>query len=323
MDLLGAARTANSAVSVLDRCRAAFAAASRARSDLNAARRLLGIADPDSFSYRVADHHPIYNVGDPHPDDQAGFVAVLASAVSPSLTEADISYRQEIPCRLDDGLVLIGSPEGEPIARLVFGYSPVGDDGLQFDGDTIDLPYRWEEDRRKVEATYTRFVPGRGATTRPNWPVIDNTGMGARVFYPKLDRDGFSKNDWLLVTRIPNIASRDALQSGRSLVSIAGSHGTATRAVGILLRDRRALREIGRTVPENADGFQALIEVSDIVHDPVHGSYARAVQVRGIREITRSAASWEASCDAVRRRYDAWLAVITKTSRRGTQAEPA
>lgn len=311
VDLLGAARATPTALSLLGRVRGVLAAARRKQRELDSARDLLGLAEPGSFSYRVGDHHPIYNVGHPHPDDRAAFAAVLGSVVSPSLLAGDVGFQDRIPCRLDDGLVLIGSPEGEPIARLAFGYRSAGKYGLQYDGDTIDLPYRWEEDARIVQASYSRFVAGRGLVTRPNWPIIDNTGAAPRQRYPKLDRDNLNLSDWLVVTRLPNITSKAAWQSGRSLVSIAGCHGTATRAIELLLRDTRALRAIARAVPPGVDGFQALVEVGDIVHDPTRGSYARKVQLEAVHPITRPAHVWEASVAAVERRYADWLNDVT------------
>lgn len=311
VDLVGAARVTPTALSLLGRVRGVLAAARRKAGELESARELLGLAEPGSFSYRVGDHHPIYNVGDPHPDDRAAFAAVLGSVVSPSLLAGDVGFQDRIPCRLDDGLVLIGSPEVEPVARLAFGYRDAGEFGMQYDGDTIDLPFRWEEDERVVQASYARFVAGRGLVTRPNWPIVDNTGDAPRHRYPQLDRDNLSLNDWLVVTRLPNITSRHALQSGRSLVSIAGSHGTATRAIELLLRDSGALRALARAVPPGVDGFQALVGVGDIVHDPERGSYARRIRLEAVHPITRSAFVWEEAVAAVERRYADWLSDVT------------
>lgn len=310
-ELLGAARAASGTFSVLQRLSGLARSAASRRADVARARELLGLGQPGSFSYRVGDHHPIYNVGDPHPDDRAAFHSVLSAAISPSLREDEIDTSAVVPCPLEDGLVLVGSPEGEPVARLAFGYRRTSTGELEYVGDTLELPFRWEEDRRKVEVDYARYVAGRGLVWRPNWPIIDHTGSEPRARRVQLDNNGFSTNDWLVLTRLPNFLSREGLHGGRAIISVAGAHGTATRAFENLLHDRTALQRIGSAVGADDDGFQALIEVSDIVHDPQRGSYARKIAVRDVVPIRRSQAAWDAALHTVEGRYDAWLAELT------------
>ncbi|MBF0368912.1 MAG: hypothetical protein HQL52_05565 [Magnetococcales bacterium] len=45
-----------------------------------------------------------------------------------------------------------------------------------------------------------------------------------------------AKEDYLLITKIPNISSRDALRD-KEIVIIGGAHGTGTEAIELLLDD--------------------------------------------------------------------------------------
>jgi hypothetical protein len=74
---------------------------------------------------------------------------------------------------------------------------------------------------------------------RPNWRI-----EGLETFVPLLDSERYLVDDYLLITKLRNLSSADALDSGRFIVSMARTHGTATRGVELLLKDRRLLAEI-------------------------------------------------------------------------------
>lgn len=269
---------------------------------------LLGIGGRiDLLNYRVAGHHPLYDIGDPHPDDRAALVAVARhglkslSGGAPTLTLVDRCQGS-----LADGLCLVGSPEAEIVSRLVFDYVPRRDgQGMRYLGKTLDLPYRWQEDATAVTATYARYVEGRGKVSRPNWPIIDQRNSTHRSIFPAVDNDGFLASDLLLITKLPNFLSADALERGRSIVSIAGSHGTATRSVDIFLRDEVALRTVAQRLPADAQAFQVLLEAGDMIHQQA-GSRARAVRVLDVQDLTRGDSEWISATKRVKLNYKEW-----------------
>lgn len=302
-EFFGAARVSGGAVRVLSSLSPALRAWRQDRELAAYARGLLGLHDPRTYGYRVAQHHPIYSIGSPHPDDCAAFGTILKTAISPALAQQDIEYASSVECSLDDGHVIVGSPESDPFAQAVFGYHSAGEHGSEFVGDTLDLPFRWEEDARQVSATYTKFVPGRGEVERPNWPIVCQRAGGEVRRFPEVDGDGFSATDWLVLTRIPNIASLEGLQRNRSIVSVAGAHGTATRAIELLVGNRHALAAIGGQVPRASNAFQALIEVGGIRHNPHTGSRASTIRVDEVVALDFTQQALSSAMSAFQRRW--------------------
>ncbi|CAN5240435.1 hypothetical protein BH11ACT7_BH11ACT7_04450 [soil metagenome] len=266
----------------------------RDRRQIHHARHLIGINSNQLFNYRVAMQHPMQIPGTPHPDDAYAFVSVASEDACRAMELKNFRVEETLPADLDDGYVLIGSPEAELLTAVMFGYErKPPDGGMKYLGSTIDLPYRWDEDRSNVVATCSRLVPGQGRVTRPNWPIVDNTGTRTSRLYPVVQNNGLLHTDLLLITKVPNYLSATALQSGRTVVSIAGAHGTGTRAVEVLLRDRRCMREIAERVKTDAQAFQILVEVGNVNHHPLNGSVASSVQIRDVRCFSRSNSEWE------------------------------
>lgn len=271
-------------------------------------RRLIGVEDRN-LDYRAGVLHPLSLPGTIGPDDSAALTTLAGPAYQSARVSGRLQIVDSIDVCLDQGQVLIGSPEAEAVTRLAYGYRRRGD-GLgmvQSAHPPIDLPYRWEEDETRVAARSSRYVPGRGLRTRPNWPVIDATG-GGRLLFPEVDRDNLMTSDYLLITRTPNFLTETAYQSARSLVSIAGSHGPGTRAIEVLLRDKKALALLRRTLPrKHFASFQVLVRADRIEHDYRMGSRARAIEVCDIQVLHHltHAALKEATC-RVQRDLSRW-----------------
>lgn len=294
IDLVAGARATRSGFQIIESVLAGVGRLNRNRRQVRRAVELLGIRDSEMFNYRVAMQHPDHPRGAPHPDDGYAFVSVASEAASRAMERRNFAVTDSIPATLDEGFVLIGSPESELLTSAAFGYTRRDDGlGMKFTGDVLDLPYRWEEDQTNVAATCTRYVPGRDLVTRPNWPIIDNTGTRIRTIAPVVRNDGMLASDFLLITRLPNFLSDIGLQSGRSLISIGGTHGTGTRAIDVLLRDRTALRKIADEVPMGTGAFQILLEAGVIDHNRHNGSVATKVQIRDIRSLERPNWMWD------------------------------
>lgn len=269
------------------------------------ARELLGIRAGDLFNYRVAMQHPTQVPGTVHPDDAYAFAAIASPAATDAMRRSNFAVGTAIQASLDEGYVLIGSPEAEMLTAMAFGYERKPDgSGMRFTGSTLDLPYRWNEDAESVEGTCTRIVVGQGPVRRPNWPIIDNTGVRARPIYPVVRNDGLVFADLLLITRVPNFLSAAGMQAGRSLVSIAGAHGTGTRAIEVLLRDRKALKHISEEIPNRTQAFQVLVAASKIDHSAAEGSVARAVEVLDVQCFDRPGYVWESSRKVFMRSFE-------------------
>jgi hypothetical protein len=311
-ELAGAAKATSSGFQLLGSLRRWLSARKERATAVRQAKKLLGVADPDLFSYRVAANHPLYTRGDPHPDDRAAFASVAEDDLFQALEQKTLSLVSDVSISLSDGLVLIGSPEAEAVTRLAFGYQAKRDgNGMMYLGAPVDLPYRWEEDPERIDALSSRFVAGRGLVERPNWPIVDQRSSRDKALYPVVRNDGLLATDLLLITRVPNFLSDVAYQSGRSIISFAGTHGTATRAVEKVLHDEQLLRRIAAEIPVGTEAFQILIEVGDIYHDSALGSRARSLVLRDVQCFSRSEAAWRTATQVVAERQSAWLAQVT------------
>lgn len=298
--LAAGARAASGGFQIAESIAAKIGKFRRDRRQLRRATELLGVSSEALFNYRVAMQHPLQLPGTPHPDDAYAFVSVASEAACRAMEKQNFTVAESIPTSLDDGFVLIGSPEAELLTSLAFGYEKKDDgSGMRFTGSVLDLPYRWQEDLAHVSAKCTRIVPGKGEVTRPNWPIIDNTGIRSRSIYPVIQNDGKLHSDLLLITRVPNFFSDIALQSGRTIVSIAGTHGTGTRAIEVLLRDKNALRKIADEIPHGTESFQILLEVGNIQHSIVNGSVATSIVVRDVQCFDRPSWTWDRARNSV------------------------
>ena len=286
-----------------------FAAVKRLRADIRDARSFkesLGLVDKYAINFRVAMNHPLLQSGVPHPDDFDALSSVLGSDM-PKWDQVEVPTSDiELTSPLSDSFVLIGSPESETMTRLAFGYRKLpAERGVEFVGSGIELPFRWEEDARRVKAIHRKYVGGRGLVERPNWPILDERGKQAKSIFPELDGRRFLKTDLLLITKIPNYFTDEGFQSRRSLISIGGAHGTATRAIGILLKNRRMMADLHREI-RHYQGFQIICQVTDIRHDISVGSRANTIEIREVVPIEHSDAEWRAVRLNLRKRALRW-----------------
>ena len=217
--------------------------------------------------YLHVNAHALY-AGGAHPDNQHGLVS--ASGGEPSA-----AFDRKEQGSTD--VVLIGSPTAENTSRRVFGYVPDGDDSLALDNLPFDLPYRWVLSRNQIDerATSKRLVQDKGVVERPNWRI-----EGHRMFVPRTDGDGFLQDDYLLVTKLRNYTSQAAVDSGKYLLSLGGTHGLATRGIELLMSNRHVLGDLARKLPDDPAAFQAVFRVGDVEHGP-SGSKARKIALAG------------------------------------------
>jgi hypothetical protein len=167
----------------------------------------------------------------------------------------------------------------------------------------LDLPYRWILSKNEVDDTAVarRFVAGRGMVERPNWRI---SGPG-RIYVPRVDEDGVLMDDYLLVTRVRNYLSRNAIDEGHSITSFGGTHGTGTRALELLFRDKDILSRIAGQLRSRPGAFQMLFRVSDIDHNRTMGSHARKIElVDDVVMLPDTDSVWRTTSEIVQRGHD-------------------
>jgi hypothetical protein len=276
-----AAQVAGASGMVTVSTRAAHWLRARARfqDQANVARELLGLQQSELIAYRHDSKHILYSdTEDLHPDNLYGLAAASGNAYVDAQRTGRLCVEDEILTHASHDLALIGSPTAEGLSRLLFGYSPDGDpDSLALDQVPLDLPFRWVISRNEVadSAVARRFVAGRGLVERPNWRISGPD----RIYVPRVDEDGLLLDDYLLVTKVRNYLSRSAIDEGHFILSFGGSHGTGTRALELLFKDRKILTDIADRLRQRPPAFQMLFRVSDIKHDHSAGSHGRSIEL--------------------------------------------
>ena len=195
---------------------------------------------------------------------------------------------------------LVGSPASEVMAARMFGYKPeTGFEGHHIFTGLAEYPFRWVMDHNIVQCEATHHLQRHhdGTATYhkidadtpklPNWGIeldeqtrkhLSTNGKVPKRLYPvetnfliEGERKKLLSTDYLLITRIPNVFSRDAVDQNKFVVSIAGTHGMGTIAFEKVINDQRARMMIGEALHKenilqsvrNKEhvGFQVLLEV--------------------------------------------------------------
>lgn len=276
-----------------------------ARLEPGQAMAELGIPTRET-AFRHYSVHPEYDEAEPHPDNEAA-LAALTGALAREAHEED-RFREQPQVDFDPNernIALVGSPSSDELSGYVFGYRPdPGKTGYTLRDWSLGthLHFRWELDPAVIleGANVRRNVPGRGEVSRRNWAIVDQTGETEKLIKPKPDEEGFLDRDYLLLTRIPNFITPIARGAGHSIVSIGGAHGTATRAVELLLQSPAVVRATREAIG-NADAYQALYRVEGIRHDdPEAGTAARAISLERALPVTLDEHFWATAESKVR-----------------------
>ena len=280
--------------------------------EVDAAKQLLGIAR-DDVAYRHDSVHPLYSgATELHPDNLAALTAAAGDEYFRACRLGHVRTAEALTSSLNTNLVLIGSPTAEGLSRPTFGYEPdIDPDSLALGQPPIDLPLRWVLSKTQIDrrAQARRYVEGKAVVTRPNWRIEGQNKM----FVPEVDSVGLLSLDYLLVTRLRNYLSHEALDKGKFILSFGGTHGTATRAIEILLRDRETLRKIAHQLEGPPAAYQFLLKVGAMNHDMSRGTRATRVELAGDPIIIPdNQQTWLYAAKVAKSNLEKWLKAETK-----------
>lgn len=280
----------------------------RLHREIDEAKELLGIKKEGDVAYRHDSVHALYSGGtDLHPDNLAGLTAAAGNEFARATDLRLIRSVTAVKTSLNTNLVLIGSPTAEGLSRPTFGYEPDADpDSLALQQPPVDLPLKWILSKAQIEehARARRYVAGKGLVSRPNWRIEGRN----KLFIPEVDSAGYLSVDYLLVTRLRNYLSLEALDEGKYIVSFGGTHGTATRAIEILLRDSDTLRKIADHLSGHPASYQLLLKVGGMDHDRLLGTRATKVEIVGEPIILDdSQETWRYAARIAQSNLDKWL----------------
>lgn len=265
-------------------------------------------------NFRVSTSHPT------SPNDVLPIadIEALAAIVDRSLADSVQTLGaflddDDVAADFEEDMLLIGSPESEPLTRLIFGYESLQVGlGVGYLGGTMPLVYRWEEEwERTDQALCLQARPGGAIAVRPNWPLM-KTQPSPRSIYPRTS-NGYLSQDFLIVTKIPNFLTESAWQRGRSIVSVGGLHSVGTRAVELMLNNSDIVFDLLRRVEALSPGtrwLQIVLAVDSIDHDPETGSKPTAVHVHDVVELDIPDSLVKTARSVVASRLEAWKASL-------------
>ncbi|NOU46928.1 MAG: helix-turn-helix domain-containing protein [Bacteroidales bacterium] len=163
---------------------------------------------------------------------------------------------------LDGDIIAIGSPTSDEVALKVFDFSGERYSLIKNKNSIIELPINFILNKEAIDYPNSfgkRFVAGV-EKKMPNWPIT----IEGELLFPKTTNEGWLMTDYLLITRVPNILSKRSIVLGREIISIAGTHGVGTEAIGLVLNDLNLLKILNKNITSRY--FQILIPVLSIEH---------------------------------------------------------
>jgi hypothetical protein len=194
------------------------------------------------------------------PEDSAGSIAATDLILGPHRTEYTlklVDYTGFIPIEYNADHWLIGGAPSNPFTKKLFSYDqnklalhpPFAPINFYFDynvpmGDNVKRYFMGVEHKAG------------------NWMVRSKKDKNLK-FKVEPDKKGFQKNDYLIISVLPNWLSGQSSRL-RSFV-IQGAHGVGTIAFRKVIEDEKVLEEI-LEARKGANFWQSLIEVTKIKH---------------------------------------------------------
>lgn len=150
-----------------------------------------------------------------------------------------------------DALIMLGELKNGQI------YNPLG-----------QMPFKTKyifSSKNAKFGTSLRFCGGE--IIERNVAAICDKKTGKVVFTPQNNSKGWLRNDYLLITKLPNIFGDEKIfDKDFKFLSFAGITGVGTKAAALALANYQIIQKIDRKVKE-ADAFQIVLEIDQINHD--------------------------------------------------------
>jgi hypothetical protein len=209
-----------------------------------------------------------------HPDD------VIASDVLARVGSMGIINLKEVDSFIDlknlnGTIVALGSPMSNILSRSILSYKYVTDnpeDGIKRDRENnfFELPFEYAMDSKELSKSGTiskRMLMGKSHNV-PNWSIWSEEQN--KLYVPSVGNDGQLLSDYLLITVLPNIFSKESYESDEKIIIFGGTHGVATKSVNLLFKDKSLLNNL-KSKSNTAPYWQALVEIDRVAHDPKGG----------------------------------------------------
>jgi hypothetical protein len=178
--------------------------------------------------------------------------ACLAPLLQDSLGEHLAGYAEVstlLRANPDNQILTFGTPTSNELARRLMGYVELAnptDGHRHVPNDALAFPILFELEREAIlNAPMARdhwyrplpFMNKPRPDRIPNWGLrVDGV-----VRLPLTDGEGLLREDFLVISALPNLFHPESVERGRPVMNIGGTHGVGTTAFKHLLEDDFAL----------------------------------------------------------------------------------
>ena len=152
----------------------------------------------------------------------------------------------------------VGSPTSDTCSRLFMGLDkdPVDEDYMvEKSNKPLGFPFEFRLSRESVgDRIVTRKIKDH-VQPRPAW-YITSTGKDKKLFIPDTYENGSLKDDYLLITSIPNYLNIEGEIFNSRILNFGGTHGDATRATSSIFAKSNENIEFWRKIHGIYEGIR-------------------------------------------------------------------
>lgn len=221
----------------------------------------------NDFKFTLGTSHYLYK-GELHPADKAAAIT-LGNVSTPGLKSIETIGEQFQPNEFNGNYICIGSPTTNLLARYILQYKQDQSHSslLRTQEPVLDLEYEYVFDKNfmKKHGINGHYMDCHGKLI-PNWSLRNNKTND--IIIPRIDDNKKLLTDYLLITVIPNLLTKQALESGKKIIIFAGTHAVGTNSLDLVFKNKKILNSISKQVAD-VSYWQALIEVDRVFYDEI------------------------------------------------------
>lgn len=233
--------------------------------DLRGIRGLFGTLKND-YKFTLGTSHYLYK-GLIHPADKAAAIT-LGNITIPGLDAIETIGEQFKPNDFDGNYICIGSPTTNLLTRYILQYKLDSQYNLLRSQEPvigIEYEYVFDKNFMRMHGIVDHYMDCDGKLV-PNWS-LRNTKTNV-ITTPLIDDNKKLSNDYLLITVIPNLLTPKAIEYGKKIIIIAGTHAVGTNALDIVFKNKKIMRNITDQV-KKCPFWQALITIDQVYYDEI------------------------------------------------------
>lgn len=199
------------------------------------------------------------HLGKIHPDDETASGCIRGFF---DLTEK----RGDLSVDPDNNLYCLGSPKSNLLSRSLMEYFEYPDGTmLRSSKPLLEHKVSYTFHPKDPQNPVAKRWIGNELCTRALYSFNVKTEEGIRTFKTRADKKGWLENDFLIISRLPNLRNIRTIEEDKEIIVFGGLHGIGTKAIELLFNDPNLLELLKEARNKNAY-YQSVFEVTKIAH---------------------------------------------------------